>query len=210
MSLTAAALIAGGIASAAGALGGAYNNRKAREEENSLYNRLSLENKADIYRNPMDSIGGRALLKGLDERAKAANEAIDNRMAAGGATVENTLAAKQNVNDMYSDTFTRALLNEDARQQAARNTQKALDAQHSQSVQNSYRENAQNWSQWGASTANALTQFGLASYLNGDEFSLLGNKNKVRIPTEAEKQALKQEAWWGKDGILVGSGLAHG
>lgn len=177
MSLAVASLIAGGLASAVGALGGAYNNRKARDEENSLYNRLSLENKADIYRNPMDSIGGRALLKGLDERAKAANEAIDNRMAAGGATVENTLAAKQNVNDMYSDTFTRALLNEDARQQAARNTQKALDAQHSQSVQNSYRENAQNWSQWGASTANALTQFGLATYLNGGEFSLLGKKN---------------------------------
>ena len=193
MSLAVASLIAGGIASAAGALGGAYNNRKAREEENSLYNRLSLENKADIYRNPMDSIGGRALLKGLDERAKAANEAIDNRMAAGGATVENTLAAKQNVNDMFSDTFTRALLNEDARQQAARNTQKALDAQHSQSVQNSYRESAQDWSQWGASTANALTQFGLATYLNGGEFSLLGKKGLSKAAKKAQDEAFKND-----------------
>ena len=94
---------------------------------------------------------------------------------------------------MYSDTFTRALLNEDARQQAARNTQKALDAQHSQSVQNSYRESAQDWSQWGASTANALTQFGLASYLNGDEFSLLGRKGLSDAAKKAQDEAFKKD-----------------
>lgn len=167
--ITIGSLIAGGLVSAGSALAGARQNRLAQEEENKAYNQLRLGKIADLYRSPEDSISGRALLKSTDEKAEDMNDAIDNKMAAGGATVENTLAAKQNVNKMMSDVRTSLLLHEDERQQRARNAIDALDMQHSQNLQNNYRANAQNWAQWGAATSNALTQFGLANYLNGTE-----------------------------------------
>lgn len=168
MPLTLASLIASGLVSAGSALAASRRNKAAKDEEDKAYGRRRLELNADLYRSPLDNIGNRALLKGLDQRLEDTNDAIANRAAAGGATAENVLAAKQTANRTLSDTYAALLRGEDVRQQGVRDQQSALDERHSQSVAESARSDARNWQQWGAATAGALSQFGMASYLSGN------------------------------------------
>lgn len=174
-------LIALAIGSAAaagiGAAGSAANNKKARREEQRAYNRAQAYLNSDYYRSPLESTGNRALLKTLDSRLEKNNEAIDNRAAAGGATVENVLAAKQNMNEAVSDTYAQLLRGEDARRQGIRSQQLGLDQSHSQALQNSYRESANTWSNWGNATASAIMSYGMSSQLGGG--SLLGGAGKA-------------------------------
>lgn len=151
----------------------ASKNKKARREEQKAYDRAQAYLNADYYRSPLESTGNRALLKTLDTRLEKNNEAIDNRAAAGGATVENVLAAKQNMNEAVSDTYAQLLRGEDARRQGIRAQQLGVDQNHSQAVQNSYREDAANWQQWGQTTASAIMSLGMSNMLGGGGGSLL-------------------------------------
>jgi len=161
-----ASLIASAAIAAASAAQSAYKNKQARQEEQAAYRRSQLALDADRYRSPLSSLTNRTLLKSMDERLRDEREAEDNRAAASGATVENRLAARQSGNRLISDTYGRLLLGEDARQQAISDRQMALDNQHSQNVANNYRADAQNWQQWGAATAQAVMQYGMADYLS--------------------------------------------
>jgi hypothetical protein len=158
----------------------ASKNAKARREEQKAYDRAQAYLNSDYYRSPLESAGNRALLKTLDARLEKNNEAIDNRAAAGGATVENVLAAKQNMNEAVSDTYAQLLRGEDARRQGIRAQQLGVDQNHSQAVQNSYREDANTWSNWGNATASAIMSYGMASQLGGG--SLLGGQGASQWP----------------------------
>ena len=162
-----AGLLGSAAVSGLSAFASARNTRKARDEEQAAYERNKLALDADLYRSPLESISNKALLKTMDERLRDMRDAEENRAAAGGATMENRLAAMDSANQTLSGTYTNLLLGEDARQQHIRNQQLALENQHSQNVANNYLQNAQNWQQWGAATSQAFGNLGSAFALGG-------------------------------------------
>lgn len=170
MAFTAASLIGLGIAAAgatAGAIGSSVNNQKQQAERTRMYKQSKDFLNTEYYRDPLSTVGNRALLKTLDQRMKKQNEALENRAVAGGATMENQLAARQANNETMSNVYSNLLMGEDARRQAINQQKLQLDQQYSQGVQMSYLQNAQNWQSWGSQMAQAGMQFG-SSGLLGD------------------------------------------
>ena len=161
----ASALISAGMA-AAGAIGSAVKNSKARKEENRAYQDAKAYLNSEYYRDPLTTVGNRALLKSLDERMKDNVEAINNRAAAGGATMENLLAARKSNNEVMSGVYSRLLQGEEGRRQAVDAQRMRLDMQHSGALQGSYLQDAQNWQSWGAAASNAAMQYGNAQLLD--------------------------------------------
>lgn len=169
MAFTTASLIAAGIAAAAataGAVGSAVNTSNAQKERSRSYKQAKDFLNTEYYRDPLSSVGNRALLKTMDERLKEQNEAMENRAAAGGATMENQLAMKQAGNRAMSNVYTTLLQGEDARRDAIRRQQMQLDQNYSQGVQMDYRQSAQDWQSWGSQMANAAMSYGSADLLN--------------------------------------------
>jgi hypothetical protein len=163
MLLTTAALISAGaglVASGLGAGMGAYNTKKARQEENKSYQQAKNYLSSQYYRDPLSTVGNRALLKNLDERMKDSQDALNNRAVAGGATFENQLAARQSANETMGNVYTNLLQGEDARKDRLAQQQLGLDMQHSQNIQNSYLQNAQNWQAWGSAMGNSAMDAG--------------------------------------------------
>ena len=172
--MTTAALIAAGIAAAgatAGGIGSAANRRKAREEELESYRRAQSLLNSEYYRDPLSTVGNQSLLKAAKQNHADGLDAINNRMVAGGATMENALAARQANNESLDKVYGQLLMGEDARRAGLRNQQMQLDARHSQAVQNGYLQAAQDWQSWGSSIANAALSYGSSTLLGGGELS---------------------------------------
>lgn len=167
MGLAAGSAALGTLGSGIAAGVGASNIKKARNEEAKSYKNARSFLDSQYYRDPLSSVGNRAILKGLDERMKDQADAIENRAAAGGATMENQLAARQASNRTMSNVFTGLLQGEDARRDRINSQKLALDMQHSANVQNSYYQNAQNWQNWGAAFGNAMGDLGSSILLGG-------------------------------------------
>lgn len=157
------------IGALGGAIGGAANTRKARKEATRSYNNAKSFLDSEYYRDPLTTVGNRSLLKSMDERMRDSADAIENRAAAGGATMENRLAARQSANETMSDMYSRLLQGEDARRQSLSQQKLGLDMQHSANLQNSYYQNAQNWQAWGSAIGNAGMQLGSAGLLANAE-----------------------------------------
>lgn len=175
--MSVALLAASLAASAISQYAASRKNQQARDEEAAAYKRNQLALDAEKYRSPLDSISNRALLKTMDERLRDQKEAEDNRAAAGGATYENRLAAKENSNRMLSGMYSQLLSGEDARRLQLNRMQMGLDNQHSQNVANNYLADARNWQAWGAATSQALMQYGLADMMGGS--SLLDSETSL-------------------------------
>ena len=111
MAIPTALLVAAGVSGGLGVIGsgvgaavGASNVKKAREEEAKSYKDAKSFLDSQYYRDPLTSVGNKALLKNMDERMRDQADALENRAAAGGATMENQLAARQMSNRTMSDT----------------------------------------------------------------------------------------------------------
>lgn len=171
MALTTALLIGGTAAaiaaSTAGAIGSAINNRKAQEERTRIYNQSKNFLSSEYYRDPLSTTGNRALLKSLDQRLRDQNDALENRAVAGGATMENQLAARKANNETMSNVYSNLLMGEDARRQAINQQKLQLDQQYSQGTQMSFLQNAQNWQAWGAQMGQAGLSLASAGLLGG-------------------------------------------
>lgn len=150
-----------------GAIGSAKNVKKARAEELKSYNQAKDFLNSEYYRDPLSTVGNRAILKSMDERMKDNLDAINNRAVAGGATMENQLAARQANNEAMGNVYTNLLQGEDARRAALNQQKLSLDMQHSANLQNSYLQNAQNWQAWGAQLGKAGSQHSSASASDG-------------------------------------------
>ena len=150
---------------AGGAIGSAAQTKKARNEENQSYQNARDYLNSMYYRDPLSTVGNRALLKSMDERMKKNMDALNNRAVAGGATMENQLAARQANNEVMGNVYSNLLMGEDARRDKIDQQKLALDQQHSVNLQNSYYKNAQNWQTWGAQMGN--TGMSLGSSLLG-------------------------------------------
>lgn len=145
-------LISAGVSSLGSAFGAkraSENIDKARSEENRSYQEAKDYLASQYYRDPLSTVGNRALLKTLDQRMKDQTAAMENRAAASGATFENQLAARQANNEVMSGVYANLLQGEDARRQAIEQQRFALDQRHSANLQNGYIQNAQNWQAWG-------------------------------------------------------------
>lgn len=161
-------LIALGVAGAsalAGAIGSAANTAKARREERDWYNKASAFANGLRYENLLETVSGRAAMKQRNEQRRDNIDALNNRAVAGGATYENQLAARQMENETDSRLTSRLLQNDEARRRAADQMQMNLDAQHSNFMQNSYMQNAQNWQAWGSAMGGAAMDFGNTALL---------------------------------------------
>ena len=167
---TTGALIAAGIAAAgatAGAVGSAAKRNQARQEELANYQNAKAYLNYMYYRDPLTTVGNRSLLKAMKDSHRESLDAINNKMAAGGATVENQLAAMKANNASMDRAYTQLLKGEDARRDRIDAQRLALDNQHSAAVQTGYLQAAQDWQNWGSQVANAAMSYGSSQLLGG-------------------------------------------
>ena len=179
MIFTTGSLIMAGIAAAgatAGGIGSAANRRKAREEETRNYNSARDYLNSVYYRDPLSTVGNRSLLKMAQKNYADNIEALNNKAVAGGATMENMLAARKANNESLDKIYTQLLQGEDARRDAIGQQRLRLDAQHSQNLQNGYYQAAQDWQSWGSAVGNAALSLGSADLLGAEMGNALNGK----------------------------------
>ena len=168
MSLLLASGIAAGIGALASSIGSgiaAGKNAKARDEENRSFSYAKNFLDSKYYQDPLSMVGNRSLIKTFDETMKDNMDALFNRSAAGGATMENKLAAMNSYNKGTSGLYSNLLQSVDARRDSVDQQKLNLEMQHSQNIQNSFYQDAQNWNNWGNTGGGALMDFGNTALL---------------------------------------------
>lgn len=166
-------LILAGIGALTSAIGTgiqAYQNKKADEiaEKNYQQQRGSLL--TDMYANPLDSVANKALLSQMDRRLDKQEEAVANQAAAGGATFENTLAAKQASNEAMADVVSGIMQGETARQDSFRQQLLDLESKRTEQQMAAKQASGQNWSNLFGNVAGGLTSLGGTMLENGLSF----------------------------------------
>lgn len=178
LTLAGAALIGSALASGVGAFASASQNSKAKQAEQENYDKSRGTLLTDYYTSPLDSISNQALLKQMDERVRQNNEAIENKAIAGGATFENTLAAKNAANQTIANAQSDILRSEEARRRAIQSQLLSLDSAHTGNIINNYRANSQNWGNWASGVSSGLINLGAIGVENGgNSFDFLWKKN---------------------------------
>jgi len=165
--MAATSLIISGLIAAGSAGLSAYNRAKADKERQRNYENAKSYLNSLYYRDPLSTVGNQSLLKTVKQNHADELDAVQNRMAAGGGTMENALAARQASNEGMDKVYNQLLMGEDARRDRIDQQRLALDQQNSQAIQGSYRQAAQDWQQWGAQTAGAMLSYGSANLLDG-------------------------------------------
>lgn len=155
--------------SAIGAGINAFQNAKANKLAEDGYNRTRGRLLTDMYANPLDSVANKALLSQMDRRLNKREEAIENQAAAGGATFENTLAAKQASNEAMADVVSGVMQGEQARQDNYKAQLLNLDSQRTAQQIASKQQSGQNW-------------MGLFNNLSGSLNTLGGTMLENNIP----------------------------
>jgi len=153
-------LIVGGALAAAGIAANAIANAKASEKTAEARRKYTDYYNTEYYRNPADSLGTKAILKLHDERRRDELDALNNRAVAGGATMENQLAARKMLNQSESEFESQLLLQQDAKRQALDREKLGADQQNS-------LQDAQNWQAWGANMSSSLMSAGSLAMLGG-------------------------------------------
>jgi hypothetical protein len=182
--LTVMSLVLTGIGLAASAIGSginAYKNAQANKLAEQGYNRQRDQLLTDMYTNPLDLVGNKAILSQMDRRLNKQEEAIANQAAAGGATFENTLAAKQAGNEAMADVVSGMMQAETARQNAYRNQLLNLDSQRTAQQIAAKQQAGQNWASMGNDVFNSFNTLGGTMMENGiklgDLFKFKSNTN---------------------------------
>jgi hypothetical protein len=181
--LTVMSLVLTGIGLAASAIGSginAYKNAQANKLAEQGYNRQRDQLLTDMYTNPLDLVGNKAILSQMDRRLNKQEEAIANQAAAGGATFENTLAAKQVGNEAMADVVSGMMQAETARQDAYRNQLLNLDSQRTAQQIAAKQQAGQNWASMGNNTFNSFNTLAGTMLENGIK---LGDLLKFRSNT---------------------------
>lgn len=151
---------AGLAASAIGAGINAFQNAKANKLAEENYNNVRGRLLTDMYANPLDSVANKALLSQMGRRLDKQEEAVTNRAAAGGATFENTLAAKQAGNEAMADVVSGIMQGETARQDAFKNQLLNLDSQRVAQRMSAMQQAGAGWASLGNNVSGALTTLG--------------------------------------------------
>ena len=160
MGLTAGtiALIGAGLAAAGatgGAIGSGVNRRNALDTKNAWYDYAEDYYKSQMYTSLYDTPGGKALLKLTDNQREDEIDALNNRIEAGGATMENALAARQALNENRDKMDMQVLQADEQNRRQWQNQLLNLKGQRASDTANSYYQAAQDWNQWGGQMAQA-------------------------------------------------------
>lgn len=156
-------LILAGAGLAASAIGAgiqAAQNAKASNLAEANYDRVRGQLLTDMYASPLDSVANRALLSQMDRRLEKQQEAVANQAAAGGATFENTLAAKQAGNEVMADVVSGMMQGETARRDAIRGQLLNIDSQRTAQQIAAKQQSGAGWASLGNAAAGALTTLG--------------------------------------------------
>lgn len=159
----------------AGALGQTFSNAKAQKIQQQSYQDSRGRLLTDLYTSPLDSVSNQALLRQMDERIAKNNEAIANRAAAGGATFENTLAAKQAGNEAITNAYSNLLQAEDQRRRGVNNQLLALDTRNAQANIAAAQANGKAWNDWGSTLASGMLDYDTAYFNKNGKTATLGN-----------------------------------
>jgi hypothetical protein len=138
----------------------AYQNSKAAKLAEENYNNQRGQLLTDMNANPLDSVANKALLSQMDRRLQKQEEAVANSAAAGGATFENTLAAKQASNEAMADVVSGIMQSEQARQDAFKNQLLNLDSQRTAQQMALKQSSGQAWASLGNSLSGSLIDLG--------------------------------------------------
>lgn len=138
----------------------ASQNAKANRLAEDNYNRTRDVLLSDKYTNPLDLVANKALLSQMDRRLNKREEAIENQAAAGGATVENVLAAKQASNEVMADVVSGLMQGETARQDAIRNQLLNVDSQRVAQQMAAKQVSGANWANMFGNVSSGLTDLG--------------------------------------------------
>lgn len=161
---------AGLAASTLGAGINAYQNAQANKLAETNYNNQRGQLLTDMYASPLDSVANKALLSQMDRRLEKQNEAVMNQAAAGGATFENTLAAKQAGNEAMADVVSGLMQGETARRDAMKQQLLNLDSQRTAQQMAAKQQAGQNWLTLGNNAFGAFTDLGGTMIENGVSF----------------------------------------
>lgn len=122
--------------------------RKADEAYNWQRQMLSI--------NPLDLVENKALLSRVDRSLNKQEEKIENQAAAGGATTENILAAKQVGNEVMSDVASNMLQGMHERRSQLLN----LDSQRTAQQMAAIQQSGQNWANLANGVSGSLATLG--------------------------------------------------
>jgi hypothetical protein len=161
--LTAAGLLASGI----GAGVNAYQNAKNQKDNAALYERQRGQLLTDLYSSPYDNLENKALLSQAERRYEKNLEAVENQAAAGGATFENKLAAKQANNEAMADMYAGMAQGLTARRDATKQQLLNLDAQRVAQQNAARQQSGQAWATMGNNAFGAFTDLGGVMLENG-------------------------------------------
>lgn len=137
-----------------------YQNAKANKEAEQAYNKQRGSLLTDLYTNPLDSVTNKSLLSQMDRRLDRNEQAIANRAAAGGATFENTLAAKQASNEVMADVHSNMMQGEQARQDAIKGQLLNLDSQRTAQRMAARQQSGAGWASLGNAAFGAFNTLG--------------------------------------------------
>ena len=165
--LSTGALIASGLIAAGGAGLSAYKRGQGLDATNSYYDYAEDVARSNMYGSLFNTTGGKALLKLTNKNYKDTQEAINNQMLAGGATVENTLAARQANNENRDKVNMQILQADDQNRRSWEKQLIGLKGQRANAIASAYNQAASDWSQWGAAGAQALLSYGSSGLLGG-------------------------------------------
>lgn len=137
----------------------------------------------DMYANPLDSVANKALLSQMDRRLNKQEEAVANQAAAGGATFENTLAAKQASNEAMADVVSGIMQSETARQDAFRQQLLNIDSQRVAQQIAAKQQSGANWANLFNNISGSLTTLG-GVMLENPGVSLFGGRKTAATSSE--------------------------
>lgn len=174
--LTGLGLLASGVGAGINAYKNAQSSKLAEAEYNKQRNLLL----TDMYANPLDSVANKALLSQMDRRLRKQSEAVANQAAAGGATFENTLAAKQAGNEAMADVVSGVMQGETARRDAMKQQLLSLDSHRTAQKIAANQASGQMWSSLGNNVMDSFSALGGTMLETGTSLSdLLKFKNKA-------------------------------
>jgi hypothetical protein len=145
----------------------AFQNAKANKLAEENYNAQRGSLLTDLYSNPLDSLSTKSLLSDVDRKLDRENEKIANLAAAGGATFENTLAAKQAGNEVLSDTMSGLMQADQARKDGIKNQLLNLDSRRTAQQMAMKQQSGAAWSSLADSLSGSLSTLGGTMLENG-------------------------------------------
>ena len=137
-----------------------FNIADTNKLSKDYYDKLEGGLLSEKYVNPLDLVSNKSLLTQAERRLNKNEEKIENAAAAGGATVENVLAAKQAGNEAMADLESGVLQGEQARQDNIKNQLLNLESQRVAQQIAAKQQSGQNWAGLTGGLADSLSTLG--------------------------------------------------